>query len=194
MLYGFSKVPKVWTRRYIYIPSDIINTITYLLRPHAKEHSSLLPHLAFLHYLNPQEDLHNRLLECDSWTRNISIKVGQASETIGRVTYNRVPLPPPLTRSPSHPPPPTPSPTHLASCLPCNKPNPSTVNVAPLRVLPNVFVKDTWAVCSSFIRTMLPPSICGVVYSLSDLFCIIYTEHDIIYDVFHYLHIKANVT
>lgn len=126
-----------------------------------------------------------------------TFKAGQACQarTMGRVTYNIVPLPPPLTCSlpPTLPRPLLPR-TYLASCLPCNRPNPSTVNVAPLRVLPNVFVKDTWAACSSFIRTMLPPSICGVVYSLSDLFCIIYTEHDIIYDVFIYLYMKANAT
>ena len=50
--------------------------------------------------------------------------------------------------------------TCLASCLSCNKPNPSTVNTAPLRVLWKVLVKDTWAVYSFLISMLSPPSIC----------------------------------
>lgn len=183
---------------HIYIPLDIINRITH---PCQTAFLPPPPHLAFLHHLNPQEDLHNRPLECVTWTCNTSIKAGQASETMGRVAYNVVPLPPPLTRwladslTPSHPPPLTPSLTHLASCFPWNKPDPSTVNVALLRVLPNVFVKDTWAVCSLFTWTLLPPSICGSIYSWSNLFCF-YTEHSwhYLWRVFFFLSIKANIT
>lgn len=49
--------------------------------------------------------------------------------------------------------------TYLASCLPCNNPDPSTVSTAPLRDLVNVLMKDTWAVCSFLVWMLSPPSI-----------------------------------
>lgn len=49
---------------------------------------------------------------------------------------------------------------YLASCLPCNKPDPSTVRTAPFRVFLNVLMKNTWAVQSFFMWTLSPPSIC----------------------------------
>lgn len=50
--------------------------------------------------------------------------------------------------------------SYLASCLSCNKPNPSTVSTALFRVLGKVLVKDTWAVYSFLISMLSPPSIC----------------------------------
>lgn len=49
--------------------------------------------------------------------------------------------------------------SYLASCLSCNKPNPSTVSTALFRVLGKVLVKDTWAVYSFLISMLSPPSI-----------------------------------
>lgn len=54
--------------------------------------------------------------------------------------------------------------TYLVSCLPCNRPDPSTVSTAPFRVLLRVLIKDTWAVCSFFIWMLSPPSICGIYF------------------------------
>lgn len=88
-------VKKSHLTHYIYTPLDIINTITHLLRPHAKQHSSPSPRIPSL--LSGRFTHHP--LECDTWTCNTSMRAGQASETMGRVTCDVVPLPPPLARS-----------------------------------------------------------------------------------------------
>lgn len=58
--------------------------------------------------------------------------------------------------------------THLASCLPCINPSPSTASTAPFSILLKGLLTETCAAHSFFNRMLFPPSICEIWETLRE--------------------------